>query len=814
LLEWQTRSAGPQVVDAETALQVLIAFSFLAGRRPLVMHSFSRRVFQLFSVIVTAAMLLGQARAQAPEFSLRGKVRDPNQAPIAEAQITATPAGGARGFSTVSDQFGEFALLLKPGSYTLKVIAPGFEESSQAISISTAEAEFVVVGLQIAAPHDTVTVVGTDYLVPTISSATKTLTPLRDVPQSLTVVTREQIKDQQMLSLGDVVRYVPGVTVHQGENNRDQIIFRGNSSSADFFLNGVRDDVQYYRDLYNLDGVEVLRGPNAMIFGRGGGGGVINRVSKEAGFAPLREVTLLGGSFGNKRAAVDFDQPFGKAVAFRVNGVYENSDSFRDHVGLERYGISPTVTLMPGEQTKVTLSYENFRDHRTADRGIPSFQDRPVDIDNSTYFGDPNQSRVRALVNLGAAAVEHQAGLLNIRNRTQVGAYDRFYQNFVPGAVTADQAKVALSAYNNATRRLNIFNQTDVTYSLSTGHIRHTLLGGVEIGRQLTDNFRNTGYFNDTITSILLPLADPRVQAPVTFRPSATDADNHLKVNVAATYAQDQIELSRYVQVVAGLRFDRFDLQYHNNRTGDDLGRTDHLISPRAGLIFKPLTQLSIYTNYSVSYLPSSGDQFSSLTTITQQVKPEKFSNYEFGVKWDINRALSFTTAGYRLNRTNTRATDPNDPTRIVQTGSQRTNGYEVGLNGSLLRAWKIAGGYAYQAAFITSATAAARAGAQVAQVPHHTFSLWNNYQIIARLGAGLGLIHRSDMYAAVDNKVTLPGYTRADAAVFFVLTEKLRLQANVENLLDKRYYLNADSNTNISPGSSRAIRVGLTARF
>ncbi|HKQ04817.1 MAG TPA: TonB-dependent siderophore receptor [Blastocatellia bacterium] len=775
---------------------------------------FSRRFAKLFFIVMATGIILGQAHAESPEFTLRGKVLDPDQAPIAGAQITATPDGSPSSYSTVSNTFGEFSLLLKPGHYTVHIFANGFEETAKAISLATGATEYLEIGLQIAAPHDTITIVGTDYLEPAISSATRTLTALRDTPQSITVVTREQIKDQQMLSLGDVVRYVPGVTVHQGENNRDQIIFRGNSSSADFFLNGVRDDVQYYRDLYNLDAVEILRGPNAMIFGRGGGGGVINRVSKEAGFAPLREVTLLGGGYGNKRVAVDLDQPISGRMAFRLNAMYENSGSFRDFVNLERYGISPTMTLMPNERTKVTLSYENFRDHRTADRGIPSFQGKPVAVDIATFFGNPDESRVRALVNLGTAAIEHQRGRLNIRNRAQFGGYDRFYQNFVPGQVTADQMQAALTAYNNATERLNIFNQTDLTYSLSTGNVRHTLLGGVEVGRQLTDNFRNTGFFNNTVTSIFVPLSDPTVRMPMTFRQNATDADNHLKVNVAATYAQDQIELSRYIQVIAGLRFDRFDLQYHNRRNDDHLRRTDHLVSPRAGVIFKPVTPISVYGNYSVSYLPSSGDQFSSLTMITQQVKPEKFSNYEIGLKWDITRALSLTTAGYRLNRNNTRATDPNDPTRIIQTGSQRTNGYEIGLNGNMTRAWRIAGGYAFQDAFITRDTVAARAGAQVAQVPHQTFSLWNNYQILARLSAGLGLIRRSDMFAAVDNKVTLPGYTRADAAVFFRLTEKLRLQANVENLLDKRYYLNADSNTNISPGAARTLRVGLTARF
>src|SRR5262249_19385918 len=173
---------------------------------------------------------------------------------------------------------------------------------------------------------------------------------------------------------------------------------------------------------------------------------------------------------------------------------------------------------------------------------------------------------------------------LNIRNRTMIGDYDRGYQNFVPGAVTPDQSQVALSSYNNATQRRNAFNQTDVTYPISTGPVRHMLLWGAEAGRQLTNNFRNTGFFNNSATSIFAPLANPVISTPVTFRQSATDADNHLTTNIGATYVQDQVELSRYFQVIAGLRFEHFDLQYHNNRNGDNLRRIDNLLSPRAGL--------------------------------------------------------------------------------------------------------------------------------------------------------------------------------------------------------------------------------------
>jgi len=774
-----------------------------------------RLVCLLGLFLIWGAFSPSRADVENPRSSLRGRVLDQNRAAIPGAKVLVEATGISAVTSAVTDQNGEFSLTLEPGEYAVRVTVNGFSDAVQTLRLNQGNNPFLEVILQVAGAASIVTVVDVGgYQTDMIGSATRTQTALRDIPQSITVVTNEQIKDQMLMSISDVVRYMPGITAHQGENNRDDVVIRGNRSSADFFLNGIRDDVQYYRDLYNLDRVETMKGPNAMIFGRGGGGGVINRVTKEAYFGPLREISLQGGSFSNKRVSADFDQPINDKFAFRLNGLYENSGSFRKFVGLERYGINPTLTILPGSQTRIAFGYEHFHDGRTADRGITSFQGRPADVPIDTFYGNPDDSHVRAGVDLVSGTLDHQFGKLNIRNRTLFGDYDRLYQNYVPGAVNAARTLVTLTAYNNATRRRNLFNQTDLTYVALTGQIRHTLVGGVELGRQRTNNLRNSGFFNNAATSVQVPYDNPIISIPVTFRPNATDANNRLRLNLAAAYLQDQIELSRHVQVIAGVRYDYFDLKYHNNRNGDDLRRIDNLVSPRLGVVVKPVTELSLYGNYSVSYLPSAGDQFASLTTVTQQVKPEKFTNYEFGLKWDLRRFLSLTSAVYRLNRTNTRATDPNNPARIIQTGSQRTNGLEIGVNGSITRDWSIAGGYAYQDAFITSATTAAAAGKQAGQVPHHTLSLWNKYQIVSKVSAGLGIIHRSDMFAAVDNTVTLPGYTRVDAAIFYSLNEHWRLQANFENLFNRTYYANADGNTNISPGSPRAARVGLTARF
>ena len=345
----------------------------------------------------------------------------------------------------------------------------------------------------------------------------------------------------------------------------------------------------------------------------------------------------------------------------------------------------PDFSSLARARTTLRAGYEHFEDDRTVDRGIPSFQGRPSDADIHTFFGNPDVSESEVTVHSATGLIEHQAGGMTIRNRSRWAAYDKFYANSFPGAVNADGSQVTLSAYNNATDRTNLFNQTDLTGSLWTGGIRHTLLAGAEVGRQESENFRETGYYNDATTSITAPFGSPTVATPITFRQSASDADNEATATVAGVYVQDQLELSRYLQAIVGLRFDRFDVDFHNNRNDESLDRSDDLLSPRAGLIVKPVEAMSLYGSYTVSYLPSSGDQFSSLSATTETLEPEQFTNYEVGAKWDVLPNLALTSAVFRLDRTNTSAPDPGDPTRTVQTGEARTTGWELGVNGSVL---------------------------------------------------------------------------------------------------------------------------------
>jgi catecholate siderophore receptor len=519
------------------------------------------------------------------------------------------------------------------------------------------------------------------------------------------------------------------------------------------------------------------------------------------------------GSFDHKRATLDLGEGLGARAAARFNGMYERSGGFRDEAALERWGVNPTLALDVGGSTTVRAGFEHFGDRRTVDRGIPSFQGRPSDADITTFFGNPNLSHARMDVNAATALVEHQAGALTLRNRSRWVDYDKFYQNSYPGAVTADGARVALSAYNNATDRSNLFNQTDLIWGVRTGGVKHTLLVGGELGRQRTEQVRNTGYYDGTATSVSVPFGEPTVTTPVTFRQSASDADNRTTATVAAVYLQEQAELTPWLQAVAGLRYDRFQVDFHNNRNDEELERRDGLWSPRAGVVLKPARAVSLYGSYGVSYLPSSGDQFSSLTATSATLEPERFENREVGAKWDVRGNLSLTAALYRLDRDNTSAPDPADPSRVVQTGSQRTTGFELGATGNVAPWWQVVAGFASQRARIVSTTSAAKAGQTVPLVPHRTLSVWNRWQVAPALGLGLGVVRQSDMFAAIDNTVTLPGFTRADGAVFLRLNAALGAQVNVENLFDRRYYATSHGNNNIMPGASRTLRVSLTAR-
>jgi catecholate siderophore receptor len=518
------------------------------------------------------------------------------------------------------------------------------------------------------------------------ATATKTNTRLVNIPQSVTVLSKDYIRDQGFQSLTDATRYVPGVAVHQGEGNRDELVIRGVDSSANFYVNGFRDDVQYFRDLYNVQSVEVLKGPSALTFGRGAGGGLVNRTLKEADGQRIYEATMQTGSYADRRVSLDAGQAINDNVAARLNAFYEGSDTFRDFGHLERYGFNPTVTLKPDDDTKVKLSYEFYHDFRLADRGNPSMgipgvptrvnQTTPFapNGDMTTFYGSPIYNYAKVEVQTGMAVVEHDFGNgLTVKNSSLYADYNRGYRNIYPGgAVALNLSSVALNAYQNYTPRENAFNQTDFIYKTNTGPVLHTVAFGTEFGRETGLSRRDSGVFPGNAATVNVNPFSPTYFGPVVFNHLPTDANSKYRLNVASGYVQDQIEATRWLQLFLGARYDSFDLSALDLNFNTQRNRTDEKISPRAAIIVKPIDSLSLYTAYSISYLPASGDQFSTLSPGTLILEPQKFENTEVGVKWNIQPKLLFTAAAYELNRTNVYRS-PTETTKASSSPAART---------------------------------------------------------------------------------------------------------------------------------------------
>lgn len=672
------------------------------------------------------------------------------------------------------------------------------------------------------------------YIATGTSTATKTNTPLIDIPQSITVITKQQAEDRGSLTVGDVLRYVPGIAVAQGEGHRDQITIRGQVTTADFFVDGVRDDIEYFRDIYNVEAIEVLKGPAAMIFGRGGGGGVINRVTKKANGERIREATVSTGSFERARTTIDVGDKISPDVAFRLNAMYENSENFRDFFELERYGINPTLAFRVSDQTKVSMSYEYFNDQRTTDRGVPSLNGRPFRGPIESFYGNPDESQSDFAGHTATATIEHRTDLgLNLRNHTFYANYEKFYSN-VYAATPVDLATgtYQIEGYAMGTDRETLVNQTDATYRWDMGNgIRHTFLAGTEISFQDTTLPRDRVVFDpadptrcrlgngDACGRIIVPVRAPTDFTDLAFsnpqRRWATDVQTY------SAFIQDQLEITDYFEIIAGLRFDRFDVSAvdsTNPANVINLDRVDDVWSHRVGAVFKPTDTASIYIATSTSFLPGVGDQFINLgnpaTGVTvADLEPEEFQNNEIGFKWEIAPRLFFTGAIFQLDRSNQIV--PTSATTAEQVGLTRTRGGELALTGYVTDEWQVSAGWGHQIARVVEAgTNTAVEGNETPFVPNNIYSLWNRYQFLPWFGAGLGVIHQDSSFASLDNAVELPSFTRVDAAFYFDFNENWSAQVNVENIFDEEYFASAHNNNNISPGAPRQAFVTLRARF
>ena len=669
------------------------------------------------------------------------------------------------------------------------------------------------------------------YLYSDKINAVKAPTPIIDVPQSLSIITAEQIVEQGFNSIGDIVLYTPGVTQSQGEGHRDAVVFRGVRSTADFFVDGVRDDVQYYRSLYNLEQVEILRGPNALLFGRGGTGGILNRVTKKG---------VIGEQFTGYKASVDtfgaFDLQLdtnvavSDNVAFRINGYYEELNNHRDFFDGERFGINPTARIELTPVTTLDLSYEYINNERFLDRGIPAGADgRPAEQLVDITFGDPELNTTTLDAHIVRATLAHQFNDTFKGNFAfSYGDFDKLYSNLFPVSFDETTNVVGLDGYVDTTQRQNLTLSTNLVGEFEAFNVGHTLVVGGEFIDTVNNNDRFNTFFDTTQDDVeFFTAARPlsinggvgiNADGLPTTNSFTTDLndDTEADVTVFSAYLQDQIAIAPWLDIIVGARFDSFEITVDNIETfintgeREILSRTDSEISPRFGVILKPQENISIYGSFSESFLPRSGEQFADINPPDNALDPNTTQNIEIGLKWDFLDSLSFTAALFEIEESSPQVAD-NDPGTLDVIDAE-IRGVEAQLQGQLTDVWFVTAGYSYLEG--NQVNDDGSEGNRIRELPAHTFNIWSNYQVTSKFGMGAGLTYQDESFADNGNNTTLPSFVRVDAAAYYDVSDKLRLQVNLENLTDTEYFPNAHTANNITVGAPINASFTATGRF
>ena len=644
-------------------------------------------------------------------------------------------------------------------------------------------------------------------------NALKTPVPVLDVPQTVTIVTDDDIRSQGFREIGDIIRYTPGVNTSQGEGHRDAVVFRGVRSTADFFLDGVRDDVQYYRSLYNVEQVEILRGPNALLFGRGGTGGIINRVTKKAVLGEAFGGYDLGtDSFGALDFAADYNVQTSSNSALRFNIHSDALENHRDHYDGTRFGMNPTATVALSDKTTVELSYEYADHERFIDRGIPTINNAPDESLSNIVFGDPDINTTTLEANIMRANVSHKFSENRKGNlAVQSSSFEKMYQNLYASGY--DGTLVTMDGYLDPTERDNFIISGNIVSEVVTGSVTHTILVGAELINTENKNHRYDTNWSTTdddneVFNISRPMDftvnSAGVATAVTFTnslKSKTESD----ISVTSLFVQDQMDLTDNIKLMIGGRLDSFDITVDDIKNGTSESRTDDRFSPRAGLIYKPQESVSLYMSYSESFLPRSGEQFKKLDATAARLDPDVFESTELGVKWAMTDTLSFTAAIFDSEQT--KATYDNVTGENSEIRGLQVDGMEVELRGQVSDKLELAVGY-------SSLDGTTSSGGVAREVPDHTFSLFAKYQVDENFGWALGVTQQGESHIKDNSTLILPEYTRFDFAAYWNVSDDMVLRLNVENLSDELYFPHSHSTHQASVGEPLNARVSLSKRF
>jgi len=646
--------------------------------------------------------------------------------------------------------------------------------------------------------------------------------PLRDTPQSITVVPREVMQDQNTTTLRDVLRNVAGISIAAGEGGSqgDNLTLRGFTARNDIFLDGMRDYGSYYRDPFNYEAVDVLQGPASVMFGRGSTGGIINQESKTPGLSPFVAGNLTLGTDNTRRATVDINQPLpelGTNTAVRLNLMGNDSQLADRDVGENRrFGIAPSIAFGIGTPTTLTLSYLHQSEDDIPDYGLPwlKFNGNPAPVDRSNFYGFKSDY-LRTDVDMVTAKLEHQVNEnVALRDQARWANYQRDFRITEPQVGTTVAAPIDTLTVNRnelAGRSTETFlwNQFDATVDLTTGPVDHTLVGGVEGGRETSDPTRFT-FTGVPGTSLVSPDENQNF--------TATGSSIRSKIATTATsfglYALETMKFGEHWELSGGVRWDYFDADSEDrlNRT-NSFHQTITKPSWRGALVYKPVEKGSIYFSYGTSWNPSA--ETLSLSAANQNIQPENNETFEFGTKWDLlSNRLSVRASIFRTEKSNARETNPTNSLEVVDGGLQRVEGFELALSGHVTKQWQVFATYDYLDSEVVDSKFFPRAvGRPLNNVPHNTFNLWTTYELPLNfeIGGGINVVDHRTANTATLGATTIPekvdAYWTLNAMVKYKVSKRITVQANVYNLTDN-YYLDQIHPAHVIPGA------GISALF
>jgi catecholate siderophore receptor len=650
---------------------------------------------------------------------------------------------------------------------------------------------------------------------------------IRDTPQTISVVSKKTLEQQGVNTLRDALRNVAGISLAAGEGGAqgDNLTIRGFSARNDIFLDGMRDFGSYYRDPFNYESIDVLQGPTSATFGRGSTGGVVNQESKTPQAGRFISGSLQFGSDLTRRITADVNQPLGQNTAFRLNVMGHDSQvARRDVAENRRFGVAPSLAFGLGTTTRLTLSYYHQQADDTPDYGVPWLFNGPAPVERSNYYGFRHGNYLKTDVDIATAKVEHDFNSsLTLRNQVRYGHYNRDVQVTearIAGTPTTDTPLDEISVARNqiAVKSLETFlnDQLDLTLRFRTGFAEHTVVTGVEGGRETSSPTRFV-WSGVPGTSLL----NPDDSQPFAGTAAVSSNVDTLAISAGA-YAVDTVKFNRQWNLIGGVRWDRFDTRYNQSiAPAASFDRVDQQPSYRGAVVYKPKPFGSIYFEYGTSFNPSA--ESLSLSASNANLPPEKNRTFEVGTKWDFPaRRLSVEGAVFRTEKLHAREPDPDNPLLNVLSGEQRVNGIQLSVTGRITDRWQGLSSYAYLDGKLASSQFYPQAvGAQLANVPRNTFNLWTTFALPWKLTAGAGtqfVDSRAASTTAPTDPVTglvkqIPSYWLFNAMASHPLGERVDLQLNLYNLANRKYFDEIHP-AHIVQGAGFTALVGLDFKF